>query len=48
MRRLFRTAAVIVPFLLPALAADAPAGVSASQVLYTSKRQQPLPLSNVR
>lgn len=47
MRRLFRTAAVIVPFLLPALAADAPAGVSASQVLYTGKRQQPLPLSNV-
>lgn len=43
MRRLFRTAAVIVPFLLPALAADTPAG----QVLYTGKRQQPLPLSNV-
>ena len=47
MRRLFRSAALTVPFLLPAIAADAPAGTSASQVLYTSKRQQPLPLSNV-
>lgn len=43
MRRLFRSAALTVPFLLPAFAAETPA----SQVLYTSKRQQPLPLSNV-
>jgi hypothetical protein len=43
MRRLFRSAALTVPFLLPICAADAPAG----QVLYTNKRQQPLPLSNV-
>ncbi len=43
MRRLFRSAALTVPFLLPVCAADAPAG----QVLYTNKRQQPLPLSNV-
>jgi hypothetical protein len=47
MRRLFRSAALAIPFLLPAIAADAPAGVSSSQVLYTGKRQQPLPLSNV-
>lgn len=43
MRRLFRSAALTVPFLLPAFAAETPT----SQVLYTSKRQQPLPLSNV-
>ena len=46
MRRLFRSAALTIPFLLPAIAVDAPAH-SASQVLYTGKRQQPLPLSNV-
>ena len=43
MRHLFRSVAVTIPFLLHAVAADAPA----SQVLYTNKRQQPLPLSNV-
>lgn len=43
MRRLFRSAALTVVFLLPAAAAETPT----SQVLYTSKRQQPLPLSNV-
>lgn len=43
MRRLIRSAALTVPFLVPALAGDAPT----AQVLYTGKRQQPLPLSNV-
>lgn len=43
MRRVIRSVALSVPFLLPVIAADAPS----SQVLYTGKRQQPLPLSNV-
>lgn len=43
MRRLFRTAALSLPFMLSVVAVDA----QVPQVLYTSKRQQPLPLSNV-
>jgi hypothetical protein len=43
MRRAIRFAALTIPLLVPLIAGDAPA----SQVLYTGKRQQPLPLSNV-
>lgn len=43
MRRLIRSAALSLPLMISALAADAPA----SQLLFTNKRQQPLPLSNV-
>jgi hypothetical protein len=43
MRRVIRSVALSISFLLPVIAADAPS----SQVLYTGKRQQPLPLSNV-
>jgi hypothetical protein len=43
MRRLICSAALTIMVLGPVLAGDAPA----PQVLYTSKRQQPLPLSNV-
>ncbi len=43
MRRLIRSAVLSLPLLASAMAADAPA----SQLLFTGKRQQPLPLSNV-
>lgn len=43
MRHLIRSAALSVPFLLPVMAVDA----QGPQVLYTGKRQQPLPLSNI-